>query len=67
MVAARARETVITGLVVFVEDPGIDGGGFVGTGPSPVLLGGRGRGRTCNPQLRRLVLYPLSYAPVRRS
>src|SRR4051794_29237852 len=27
--------------------------------------GGRGRGRTCNPPLRRLVLYPLSYARVR--
>src|SRR4051794_37746793 len=28
-----------------------------------VLPGGRGRARTCNPQLRRLMLYPLSYAP----
>ena len=29
--------------------------------------GGRGRTRTCTPQLRRLMLYPLSYAPFKCS
>src|SRR4051812_14856835 len=29
--------------------------------PSDWVRGGPGRNRTCNPQLRRLLLYPLSY------
>src|SRR3954453_12157446 len=52
-----------------MEWPGGRSAAFRGPGGGPAALyagrGGRGRGRTCNPQLRRLVLYPLSYAPVR--
>src|SRR5579885_195840 len=32
---------------------------------SPEDAGGPGRNRTCNPQLRRLLLYPLSYGALR--